>query len=222
MSVALQDDSICLSSGSQKYEDDKRVRKCGCQEGFYIHAVDALFCDSVTKCLACPIGITCGFQQDFTEAVVLKNYYRHANTSLSVVECPIPNVCIGNSTAGDALCSEGHRGPFCMICEISSIDRYVWSGGKCEKCSPTSKASMYAIFALLGLLCVGSVLFIARAKKKKKNKRETGEKQARFSTERLEAFADKFQTKYKILITFTQILTKITTLYPIGHASPTS
>jgi len=81
---------------------------------------------------------------------------------------------------------------------------------------------MYAIFALLGLLCVGSVLFIARAKKKKKNKRETGEKQVRFSTERLEAFADKFQTKYKILITFTQILTKITTLYPIGHASPTS
>jgi hypothetical protein len=54
---------------------------------------------------------------------------------------------------------------------------------------------MYAMFAVLGLLCVGAVFFVARTKKKKNQEQVAGGKNLRFSTERLEAFADKFQTK---------------------------
>jgi hypothetical protein len=213
--VALQDDSLCFD-GSEKYEqiyaDRTRVRKCGCRKGFYIQAADLLFCDSVTTCLPCPTGMACGFQQDMSTANIAEGYYRHNATSPTVTKCPVPNVCVGNSTAGDTLCAEGHQGPFCMICTINSAERYVWSGGKCKKCSATSEASLYAVIGGIGFLCIGSVWFIARTKKQKKS---AGQKKSKFNTERMEAFADKFQTKYKILITFTQILTKITTLYPI-------
>jgi hypothetical protein len=63
VSVALQDDSACVA-GSEKYEqiyaDKSRVRKCGCQEGFYVHSVDEKFCDSVVQCEKCPVGMECG------------------------------------------------------------------------------------------------------------------------------------------------------------------
>jgi hypothetical protein len=211
VSVTLQDDSTCVD-GSQKYEDNKRVRKCGCRAGFYVQAVDPLFCDSAIECLECPHGMDCGFQQDHTRANITGAYYRLDNSSLNVVKCPFPDACVGNGTAGDALCADGYKGPFCMICGINATHRHNWNGEKCELCNPTSEMTVYIIVGLLGVLCVASVAYIARARKKKKSlKRRTW-----FNNERMEAFAEKFQTKYKILITFTQILSKITTLYPIG------
>ena len=230
VTVTLQDDSTC-TSGAEQFEQaygKTRVRKCGCQIGFYIVSQDELFCHSAVECLPCPAGMECGFDQDHTQATISKHYYRAENTSLSVVECPIAQACIGKNIAGDALCREGHQGPFCMLCEINSTDRYevgdgvehscdddkcviliklhalrfVWSDEKCVKCSPASEASVYAVVFLLGLLCVGCVCFIAKTAAKKKM---SGRK-SRFDTERLEAFAGKIQTKYKILVTFMQVV----------------
>ena len=90
----------------------------------------------------------------------------------------------------------------CVILIKLHALRFVWSDEKCVKCSPASEASVYAVVFLLGLLCVGCVFFIAKTAAKKKM---SGRK-SRFDTERLEAFAGKIQTKYKILVTFMQVV----------------
>jgi hypothetical protein len=102
VSVSLQDDSPC-ADGAETYDatyiDGTRVRKCGCTAGFYIEDADPLYCDSVTKCVACPDGMLCGKQQDFTLANLNETFYRVDTTSLNVVKCPDPATqCVGNAT----------------------------------------------------------------------------------------------------------------------------
>jgi hypothetical protein len=80
-----------------------------------------------------------------------------------------------------------------ICCKVNAAARFVWSAEKCAKCSPASEATLHAVCALFGLVCVGCVFFIGRtATKNNKPKRKSG-----FDTERLEAFAGKFQTKVR-------------------------
>jgi hypothetical protein len=161
-------------------------------------------------CRALPVHHS---EQNYTMAIVSEFYYRSANESLSVVECPVADVCVGNNnTAGDGLCGEGHQGPFCMICKIDSTARYVWIEGKCERCSPASEATLYAVCAVFGLLCVGCVFFIARTETKKTKIKS--EKRSRFDTERLEAFAGKFQTKVPSFFQFPVLPFHAATTHP--------
>jgi hypothetical protein len=218
VTVTLQDDSRCPDGavGFDAKVNGQKVRKCRCDEGHFIERVDPSFCDSVTNCTKCPDGMKCEFQQNYTHALIDKGHYRATDASLTVVKCPDPSTqCMGRATSGDGLCAEGHEGPFCMVCKVSSTARYVWSGEQCERCSLASEALVYAIFALLGLLCVGSVFYIARTEKKQKKPSDASSYAERFG-----AFAEKTQTRYKILITFTQILSKITPLYPLGTPPP--
>jgi hypothetical protein len=102
VSVSLQDDSPCVD-GAGTYDathtGGSRLRKCGCTAGFYIEDADPLYCDSVTKCEACPDGMVCGKQQDFTLAILNETFYRIDATSLNVVKCPDPATqCVGNAT----------------------------------------------------------------------------------------------------------------------------
>ena len=65
----------------------------------YIEDADPLYCDNVTKCEACPDGMVCGKQQDFTLANLNETFYRVDTTSLNVVKCPDPATqCVGNAT----------------------------------------------------------------------------------------------------------------------------
>jgi hypothetical protein len=80
-----------------------------------------------------------------------------------------------------------------MICKVNATARFVWSAGKCAKCSAASEATLYAVCALFGLICVGCAFFIGRTATKKNKPK----KKSRFDTERLEAFAGKFQTKVR-------------------------
>jgi hypothetical protein len=165
VSVTLQDDSPCVD-GAEKYDathaDKTRVRKCGCTEGFYIADTDPLHCDSVTKCEACPDGMECGKQQDFTLANLNENFYRVDNSSLNVVKCPDPATqCIGSATAGDRLCAVGHSGAFCMVCVLGEESRFVRSGEVCVLCDESSQAVLYVALAACLSLCIGVVIFIS-------------------------------------------------------------
>ena len=210
VTVSLQDDSVCADNARQ-YEDG-HARKCGCMEGFRINETDPLFCDSATSCVACPEGMECAFQQNHTLAIVEKGYYRINTASLKVVKCPGPSTqCIGNTTSGDKLCALGHEGAFCMVCKLEIDERYVKSGDKCVLCDGGSVATMYALLGVFGLLCIAAVGFIARSKEMGGG----GNSKSWFSTQGIEAFYERFTVKYKILVTFFQILSKIGTLYPI-------
>jgi hypothetical protein len=62
--VTLRDDSSCPHGASLYDDSSDHVRKCGYNAGFYVGFVDPLFCDSVTSCVPCPLGLECGFNQD--------------------------------------------------------------------------------------------------------------------------------------------------------------
>jgi hypothetical protein len=156
--------------------------------------------------------MACGFQQDHTAAVIDAGYYRVNNASTNVMECPVFIGCNGSATGGDKLCAEGYSGPFCMVCELGDEARYVWSVGECVLCDGGSETTMYAAVFVVGLLFVVAVVTINRGKK---NDGADVSTNTRFNTERMEEFYDKFMVKYKIIVTFSQILSKIGTLYPI-------
>ena len=207
VSVTLQDDSPCKKN-AQKYEDG-RIRKCGCTEGTYIKAVDPLFCDSVIECSECPEGMMCNFQQNITEAVLDEHFYRMDNDSVSVVKCPEPSTqCIGKATSGDSLCTEGHTGPLCMVCILNADARYVWGSTECEKCEDVTRMTLYWVLAAAAFACIAIIVSLLF--------KPSSRRRSNFiNYQRLEIFGGKVQTKYKILVTFTQVMSTVATLYPL-------
>ena len=146
-------------------------------------------------------------------ALILEGWYRLDNTSLNVMQCPEPSrQCVGNATHGNALCADGHEGPFCMVCKLQVDERYVWSGQTCSLCDGSSRHSLYGGLACLVLLVVGLALYVFQSGT---GKSLPGGGKTNSQTGKLETFFELVQTKYKILITFTQILSKVATLYPV-------
>jgi hypothetical protein len=214
VSVALQDDSTCVENARQYddalYLEGTTIRKCGCMKGFYVEAVDPLFCHSAMKCAHCPEGMNCTFQQQLTEATLLAGYYRTNASSLDVGKCPNPSTqCVGHATSGDELCADGYSGVFCMVCKVDGADsRHVRRGDSCVQCNGSLRATMYVVLVCLGLLWVGALVLIARTRRPTKDASQS-------LVVRMEAFGEKFQTKYKIMVTFSQILSKVVTEYPM-------
>jgi hypothetical protein len=185
-------------------------------DGYYINGTDPKYCYSVIECGKCPKGMICtsasnSSGQILEDALILKKWYRLDQSSLDVIQCPEPSMqCIGNATHGDALCAKGHEGPFCMVCQLEADKRYVWSGQKCSLCDGSSRQSLYGGLACLGLLGVVLALYLFQSGKGESLPGKTHSKASK-----IETFVELAQTKYKILITFTQILSKVATLYPI-------
>jgi hypothetical protein len=204
MLMTIADDDPCVH-GARKYDEavqGRTIRKCGCEEGFFIEETDPLYCNSVTKCESCPEGMECTFQQKLEQAQISSGWYRPNNMSLSVVECPLPHVCVGKTTSGDELCREGHKGPFCLVCRQA----YVWSSSEeCILCDSEVKASLYVG---LGVSLLVLAAISANIVRRKVFTARTG------GLSSWESFANKATTKYKIIINFFQILSKMALLYP--------
>jgi len=208
VTINLQDDSLC-PSGAQQF-DKNEIRKCGCREGHFIKKENPRFCDSVTDCEECPKGMICTFQQKLEEAMIEAGMYRISNDSTVVVECPTKSNCVGGATSGDGLCREGHTGPLCMVCSLSDDRRYVWSGSKCEVCDNAKRAKFGVISGVLALLLIAIVVQIYR-----KHGDDIATQVEKQLDSALALFATKACVKYKIVVTFTQILSRISTLYPM-------
>jgi len=217
--VSLQDDSDCPEN-AQKYEEN-RIRRCGCTEGHYIKADDPKFCNSVVECGKCPSSMVCNnveypTGQILEKAEIQPHWFRLHNNSLTVVKCPEPSIrCKGGATHGNALCMEGHIGVMCMICEIRDDIRYVKSGKRCVKCDGNSIAGLCVAVAIVVLLSIGAILFLARKKKRHQIARDPDRKEKSDQYGGTGDFASRVQTQYKILVTFTQVLNKVVTIYPI-------
>jgi hypothetical protein len=202
MSITIADDDPCVE-GARKYDDVfQGLRKCGCAEDFFIGKRDPSYCDSVTKCEPCPEGMECTFQQKLEEAQISSGWYRPNDASLSVVECPLPHVCVGEKTSGDDLCREGHKGPLCLVCRQD----YVWSSSdECVLCDSELEISLYLGLGVSLLILAAISTNILRRK---------------FSAVRAgglsnwESFVEKATTKYKVVINFFQILSSMAELYP--------
>jgi hypothetical protein len=200
VSISVTDDSKC-TVGAKKIGDGG-ARICGCSKNFYVEETDDEFCDSVLQCAECPEGMVCDEQQELSKAKIVAGWYRANNASLDVVECPLPHACVGKTTSGDELCRDGHMGPFCMICQ----DDYVWSSEQeCALCDGELKASL--IGGLVATVLLVTAIFGTILHRKTSNARTAG-------VSSWDMFVSKATTKYKILISFIQILGKMTVLYP--------
>jgi hypothetical protein len=201
MRVAITDDDEC-TNGAQKYDAIEKsaggkeyiVRKCGCSESFFVAEEDLSFCNSATECTRCPAGMLCEFQQRLEEALLESGKYRRSPTSLHVVNCPIEAACVGNATAGDRLCQDGHTGPLCMVCILNGTSRYEWSGESCTRCDNWRKWEVYGVLVLLGLAFLAIVVSIIRRNAPSAND----------DLPRWEEFVGRATAKYKIVTKFLQ------------------
>jgi hypothetical protein len=193
MRVTITDDDEC-TKGAQKYDDSLGIRKCRCSEGFYVEETDPLFCESATKCSRCPAGMICEFHQKLQEASLKKGNYRTSATSLNVANCPIAAACIGNARAGDALCIDGHEGPFCMVCTLNGTSRYEWSGKSCVLCDGGQEWTVYGVCLFLGIVVLLIVANIVRRHAPN----------AHYEVSKWEDFIGRATSKYKIVTKFLQ------------------
>ena len=62
-------------------------------------------------CIECPIGANC---KGGNELIVNPEYWRVNKSSVDIIWCEnMPINCLGKD-----ICSEGHTGPLCEVCEI--------------------------------------------------------------------------------------------------------
>ena len=81
-----------------------------------------------------------------------------------------------------------------MVCVLEE-KRYVRSGDACVLCEGSSEATVYIAVCVLVILCIAAIAFLSWK----------GSSGNNGWSERLGAFGEKTQTKYKILVTFTQV-----------------
>jgi hypothetical protein len=222
MRVTITDDDECVL-GALKFGVDSRFPTCGCAEGFYIEDSDPYYCSSVTKCGACPDGMLCDFQQHLTQAHLQKGFYRTRNDTAMVVRCPgLSWQCVGDATHGDSLCAPGHEGPFCMLCKLDDSARYARSGEKCLPCDSKQESIVLLVLVAFGLLLCGIIVYISyrgAAKSPGQEHENRRQKSILFDSDapgRWESFILKSTVKCKIVVTFAQILNKLTVVYPMS------
>ena len=115
------------------------------------------------------------------------------------MQCPDPSTqCVGNATHGDALCADGHEGAFCMVCKLGGEGRYVRSGNSCVRCTNESITQL-CLAAVAAVLILGGVTcFLIRGTQTKSAVPEIEGSSKLSKQERLSAFADKLEVKYKV------------------------
>jgi hypothetical protein len=92
------------------------------------------------------------------ELYVTPDHWRVNINSSVVLECSIPDACIGGINV-EELCRVGHTGPFCGVCDITDpADKYYKQvSGECASCNDTSGAFV-PIIGFVAVLVVVIVL----------------------------------------------------------------
>ena len=113
-------------------------------------------------CKQCPDGAACT-----SDGIVLgllpleEGYWRARNESPVVLPCNVPGACLGGAVVADALCREGHRGPYCEICDAGFYRDA--ASGLCEDCAGSNAHATFAGTVVGLLIVVGlSVFCLAR------------------------------------------------------------
>jgi hypothetical protein len=192
VSLTLIDDDACVDGATQEdvqVQDNKRVRVCQCTAGYFVDGVDAAFCNSVTRCVRCEVGLVCTGKEPLQHVTLEPGYFRVSAFSRDVVECPVPTACSSSSfpattvaataTAtttttttddhhhhhvrdfGDSLCARnlGYEGPLCMVCHVSANATYYFDGNKCVKCADERDAGLVLLSMLIACVVLAAILY---------------------------------------------------------------
>ncbi|GMH83903.1 hypothetical protein TL16_g09752 [Triparma laevis f. inornata] len=134
--------------------------KCVCGSGTYNKLSDGECTDvfTLTTEKRPPVSNSSGMTTKTLE--LMAGYWRVSINSTEVQKCDLDGVCLGGLTdpGGDdtVTCSEGHRGPFCSVCQ----NNFAMSGGVCVKCegSATNTVVMGVLVILGG---IAGLLFVS-------------------------------------------------------------
>lgn len=207
------------TTNSSTGEDD-----CLCGHGFY----DAIEGPGV-DCKPCPWGTRCDGGATLHKLNLTVGYWRLREDSLDVRRCPdaasnctltgqaacssTTTGCRGGMLFANASCAEGLTGPFCMLCNSTDAKVYrkasTRSFARCEDCESNNLVQytfgMYAVAAASTLVALLVILFLKGCLPRS----------ARTSLSRLWT-ACKPTNKFKVIISFYQIVTKVEPVYEVS------
>ena len=112
-------------------------------------------------CIRCKGSMICDkYGVTIQSLRIQSGWYRFSEDSHRVYECPHPQNCVGNTTAGDTLCLRGSFGPLCGLCKD---DFYLDPGTKaCKNCRATgANQEMVTFYIILGVICIVGVAILA-------------------------------------------------------------
>ncbi|GMH66854.1 hypothetical protein TL16_g04527 [Triparma laevis f. inornata] len=130
-------------------------------------------------------------------------YWRSSSQSDKIVECENHASCVHPNTTD--LCTIGHKGPICSVCEEGYIKN---ATGVCKPCSSTGVS--IGFYALLTVFSITTLYFILRKIFGKKKLTITNiSKEMQKATADDKYWSQRLKTKAKILTSFYQIVSKL-------------
>jgi hypothetical protein len=150
---------LCKECGSNS-EPELDRKKCECKKGSYRQE---------DNCILCPAEYICNKGVTIKNMTLKKNYWRVSNAVIKTYQCRNTRACNGGIIMNhtDNLCSDGHRGPLCDICEIG----WAKDDGVCLKC-PENIERTLSLTIVIPVVCILIIIFLIKTANPSNNKKE--------------------------------------------------
>ena len=122
-----------------------------------------------TKCSPCSDEFICGKGTDIKTLKLKKHFWRENINTIETYKCKNIYACKGGliTNSSDNLCSEGHKGPICDVCDKG----WAKDDGVCLKC-PDNATRTIGLTILIPLVCIFLVMFLIKTANPSNNKKE--------------------------------------------------
>ncbi|GMH74627.1 hypothetical protein TrLO_g1929 [Triparma laevis f. longispina] len=188
---------------------------CACGVGKFSEAPDEGNPDKTHEaiCKDCseidlPEGVNCSSVGLTLETLPVNDgYWRSSTDNHNIVACENPASCKHSNSDNNELCAEGHTGPICSVCKEGFSENSVWF---CESCASAGLSiGFYFLCGVLGIITLYLVLRKVFGKEKLTISNVTQEFTKATSNDK--HWTKRLRTKFKILTSFYQIVTKLPT-----------
>jgi len=195
-----------LCSGSFTTSGEGLTFCDACIEGYYY--------DENQDCIKCNSGMNCDGGDQYLDDLTLDSGFWRLNDELTeIIECPLKNACLGGNGTGSGLCAPRFKGPLCAVCRTGNF--YAQAANTCRSCNfafvdPLTIGLMIAIFGIIMVIifnfstvnkCIEKMWDAAIRVETDEVDDEAGE-----TRHKIEEKLFSLQTKFKILVTFFQII----------------
>jgi len=177
----------CLEKCGTNSQIDEATSKCACIPGFFSQTPTSP-CKKVPSGAVCTTPIGCKPSNFKLSA----GFWRTGPKSSDIIACPDKDACSQNSTLDQ--CAPGHGGPMCTVCKNG------WAYGeglRCEECQDSTDFALWLIIIVV-VLPFAYVMWLKCGCEPPK-------------------WWSSLSVKAKVMVSFLQILTQITTVYNIKY-----
>jgi hypothetical protein len=200
----------CVSNSNSSAKAST-LQDCLCDPGYYMELVnldETPIPEDEQVCRPCPENSNCGISGHNQHSLVpALGYWRATNTSSVFHQCPLVIACPGQgfNNSRNAQCKFGHFGVRCELCDEEE-GFVIRPDGTCEQCDAKKRRTTMILFVVIPLVIITSAWLFIRWMGWKHN-------------EVLGILRDIFErraSKFRILIGFTQIVSRITVTFRLS------